>query len=71
MAKSDGFIPVYLPDRTVVGKAIVDPDGQTVTMRITSGPVLELMSEDLLGLSIVYKTNDARDRVAEGEKTDG
>lgn len=68
---SNGVIPVYLPDRTVIGKATISEDGSTILMHINSGPVAELMGEDLIGMSIVYKTNEARDRVAEGDKKDG
>jgi hypothetical protein len=67
-----GFVPVYLPDRTVIGRASIDNDGQTVIMEIKHGAVLELMSENLVGLSVVYKTNEARDRASEeGDKQDG
>lgn len=66
-----GVIPVYLPDRSVIGKATISEDGHTVLMHIDSETITELIGEDLIGMSFVYKTNEARDRVAEGDKKDG
>lgn len=51
-----GYVPVYLPDRTVVGRALISDDGKTVTIDIPEGDVVqELMAENLIGLSVVYQ----------------
>lgn len=56
MADAEGYVPVYLPDRTVVGKAKISEDGQLVEIKIPEGTAMqELMSENLIGLSVVYQ----------------
>lgn len=53
MADSEGYIPVYLPDRTVVGKGKVD--GQHITIKLKEGDLIQtLFKDNLLGMSFVY-----------------
>jgi hypothetical protein len=76
----DGSIPVYLPDRTEVGRAVVEYDNAgayaTVKLYGAAGEALAQQIEgDAIALSIAYQNNDARDAVAEAieqekEKTD-
>lgn len=57
------YVPVYLADRTVVGKAKID--GQAVLIELTDGTAIqELMTNNLIGMSVVYMNNEARDAVA-------
>lgn len=54
MAK--GYIPVYLPDRTVVGRATISEDQRTVTIDIPEGTAIQsLMADNLVALSVVYQ----------------
>lgn len=58
----EGWIPVYLPDRTVIGKALVHDDGVHATMELDmQTPIKELLGHDLIGLSIVYQRREAYD----------
>ena len=64
-----GYIPVYLPDRTLAGQARISDDGTHIEIEVPSGsPIAELMGDNLLGLSISYLDNEARDRVEEHNK---
>lgn len=66
MTDSRGSVPVYLPDQTWVGEATVSGDGHDVHIHIPgSSPIGELISENLIGMSIVYLRSEARDQVAE------
>ena len=61
-------IPVYLPGRTIVGEATVSRDVSHISIEIKNGgPYAELIADNLIGLAIVYMSNEARDRVNEGE----
>jgi len=62
-----GYVPVYLPDgRTLAGQARISEDGTHIDLEMPTGsPLPELMGDNLIGMQIVYLTNDARDRVAE------
>lgn len=63
MAEQEGYVPVFLPDRTVIGKAKIE--GQNVVIELTEGNAIQtLMAENLLGMSMVYLNNEARDAVA-------
>lgn len=66
MAEDDADVPVYLPDRTIIGKAKITKteEGMFATIKLSNDTVAELMSEDLIGLSVVYQSNDARDALA-------
>lgn len=65
MEKQESIVPVYLPDRTIVGRATITKDerGMIATIRLGDSVISELMSENLIGMSIVYQTNEARDAV--------
>ena len=67
--ETDGYIPVYLPDRTVVGKAKVD--GQFINIEVTPGNALQtLIKENLIGLSVMYMGAEARDAFDNCEDAD-
>lgn len=64
-------LPVYLPDRTIIGEATVSVDGSHISIEMKNGaPYAELIADNLVGLAIVYMSNEARDRISEGEATD-
>lgn len=68
MAERRGTVPVYLPDRTVIGKAWIADDGQHIQIELDrSTAIPELMEENLLGLSIVYQRAEANDIIREFE----
>jgi hypothetical protein len=49
---SEGYVPVYLEDRTLIGKAKISNDGKHIEIDIPGdSPVAELMAEGLIGLS--------------------
>lgn len=72
MADSEGYIPVYLPDRTVVGKAKIreEVDGTQVTELIfpPGWSLTELVGENLVGLSLVYQRAEAMDIIRDFEE---
>lgn len=56
MTSPDGYVPVYLPDRTVIGRAKFNEDKTEVLIEIPDGDVVQtLIGENLIGLSIVYQ----------------
>lgn len=58
--ETEGYIPVYLPDRTVVGKATID--GQDIVIKMSPGNAIQsLIKENLIGLSVMYMGPEARD----------
>ena len=58
----ESYIPVYLPDRTVIGKGKVD--GQFITIELDEGDAIQtLFKEELLGMSFVYMSAKAQDIV--------
>lgn len=64
-----GTVPIYMPDDTVVGRAAISNDGHTILIHIPEGTALQgLISENLIGMSVIYMTNDARDQVVEGSE---
>lgn len=67
----DGYVPVYLEDRTVVGKARVSDDGKTTTIIIEvydGHPMSELMQENLIGFSVVHRDYDRAQDIINKEK---
>lgn len=69
----DGPIPVYLPDRTEVGTAVVDTSSGVATITLHGdSKIMELFKEDLVGLSVVYLDRNRAEEILtqEGEKTD-
>lgn len=61
-----GKVPIYLPDRTVIGDAEISDDGRLIKTTIYhDSPIGELLSENLVGFSIMYMSNEARDRAEE------
>ena len=66
----EGWVPVYLPDRTVAGEAKISVRDDDIYIDVKlSGfegeAVAAMMAENLIGFSTVYMNNDARDSVAE------
>jgi hypothetical protein len=48
-----GFVPVYLPDRTVIGRAQVNPDGTlNIEFRDDAAFMKELFDQSMVGLSV-------------------
>lgn len=65
-------VPVYLPDETQVGDALVEVNEGTTTIKLrTNTTVAKLIQESLVGFSIVYLDRDAVEEVLNKEKTDG
>lgn len=72
MPDSQGYIPVYLADRTIVGKARVAPDGRHVDISFDQSINIEgLMENNLVGLSIVYQRAEAIDVINEARGREG
>lgn len=71
MPDAEGYIPVYLPDRTVLGKAKISDDGKHLDIEIPEGSMIqELMHENLIGLSTVYQGAIPADNKKEKETDD-
>lgn len=71
---SEGFIPVYLADRTIVGRAKVDADGMHAMIKLDLREDINLtglIGEDLIGLAIVYQRKDAMDVIQEARSKEG
>lgn len=61
-------VPVYLPDRTLIGSADINVEDGLMMVTIQSDSNLaEFMSEDLVGLSVVHLSEE---RVEKKEVTD-
>lgn len=68
-----GTIPVYLPGKTLIGTARVDVSNGTAVITIQSdSSLMDLMGENLIGLSVVYMSAERiEENTTEGEETDG
>jgi hypothetical protein len=67
--KYEGSVPVYLPDRTEVGRATIrhDAHGAYAEVKLygeAGGALAEQIAGDAISLSIGYQDNTARDAVA-------
>ena len=76
MTKFQGYIPVYLADRTIVGYAEVEVQGEKtlINMELSSnGHIAELVKENLVGFSIMYMDRNRVEEVQnnQGEEADG
>lgn len=70
-----GGIPVYLEDRTVIGRGYISEDGRHLEIEIDSQyPIAELMKESLVGFSVVNlaadRSEDIINNANKKEKTD-
>lgn len=64
-----GYVPVYLPDRTVVGTAYVDIEAGTAVIKLEANDTLaKLIQESLVGLSVVILDRDAVEVIMNEEK---
>lgn len=70
MAERRGHIPVYLPDTTIVGTAVVNVESGTAVIKVQLDNILhaELIQESLVGLALVYIERDAVEEVLKEEK---
>jgi len=64
MVDATNNIPIYLPDDTLGGRAVISADRKTLTMTFVEGMIPKLVMENLIGFSVVYLSNEARDQVA-------
>lgn len=52
-------VPVYLPDRTIVGSAVVDVKSGTAVITLqTDSSLAEIIQENLVGLSVIYMNRE-------------
>lgn len=68
---SEGYIPLYLENRTVIGKARIKDN--MVEMEIDDETVLELMGSNLIGLSTISMgamPEPFKEEITTKEKTD-
>lgn len=69
----DGSVPVYLPDRTEVGRAKINLEDGTATIEIKAdSKVAQLLQDNLSGISVMHFDRDAAEEVlnTEGETDD-
>lgn len=69
----DLSVPIYLPDRTEVGRAVIIDDRLMVEIYFEKDSFLgSLFKEEVIGLSVMYLSARAEDIIEEEkEKTDG
>ena len=69
--QSKARIPVYLPDRTVVGDAEVFETDEGVFLTMSIGSDLGgLVASEMVGLSVTYNSAEARDTMADAIEKD-
>lgn len=66
---SDGFVPVYLEDRTVIGRAKVNPDG-TILVEMDEETGKKLFTDSLVGFSVFSTSGDRGDEAIAALKGD-
>lgn len=74
MAEEVVPVPVYLPDRTQVGTAVVNVEDGTALISIQGDSgLMALFRADVAGISIMYMDRNRAEEIQnkQGEKTDG
>lgn len=63
------YVPVYMPDRTIIGHASVDVESGTAVIKLEANNTLaKLIQESLVGLSVVILDRDAVEVIMNEEK---